>query len=435
MRKTHITYYLRQINSCILMPFMAILFLLTNTVFNLWINERMETIQNVLAILIVSSVIFILLKNVKLNLVPWIKNNVLVIIYFLVRIASLLNSGFEYSVIRSIFFEAFFLIGICKYILNPLKRRNIYITFFLWFDFIIVSLSILIFILMPYIGKEGQEILITYTYYKESAKASLFSNINTAGILSGFSIIFSMVLYNQNAYNKKVLCFFGVYNTCAMVFFGTRSAYIGVVFTLIFWLIKAIKKSIDCKKLTIASLCLMMACLIPIYGMIGYYESKESLSYEPIEEKVSLVSSFRYSIWKECYIVQQENLLLGEGSLALEQKARADLIDNYEEDEIDIRYFIASDLGPHNGYIGMISGTGWLGFLAFIAILIQRIRRSKSLESGNWYLLLIFFFAINCFESLFILNRFFICFYMFLILESDWEKGDEMYLDNIKTDK
>ena len=222
MRKTHITYYLRQINSCILMPFMAILFLLTNTVFNLWINERMETIQNVLTILIVSSVIFILLKNVKLNLVPWIKNNVLVIIYFLVRIASLLNSGFEYSVIRSIFFEAFFLIGICKYILNPLKRRNIYITFFLWFDFIIVSLSILIFILMPYIGKEGQEILITYTYYKESAKASLFSNINTAGILSGFSIIFSMVLYNQNAYNKKVLCFFGVYNTCAMVFFWNK---------------------------------------------------------------------------------------------------------------------------------------------------------------------------------------------------------------------
>ena len=48
-------------------------------------------------------------------------------------------------------------------------------------------------------------------------------------------------------------------------------------------------------------------------------KAKKILSYEPIEEKVSLVSSFRYSIWKECYIVQQENLLLGEGSLALEQ--------------------------------------------------------------------------------------------------------------------
>ena len=172
----------------------------------------------------------------------------------------------------------------------------------------------------------------------------------------------------------------------------------------------------------------------PIYGMIGYYESEQALSYERVEDKLSSLSSSRYIIWKESFLIQQDSLLFGKGNLKLEKEARKELVDKVKPME-STRFYAATELGPHNGYIGMISGTGWLGFLVFIAILIQRIRRSKSLESGNWYLLLIFFFAINCFESLFILNRFFICFYMFLILESDWEKGDETYLDNIKTDK
>jgi hypothetical protein len=73
----------------------------------------------------------------------------------------------------------------------------------------------------------------------------------------------------------------------------------------------------------------------------------------------------------------------------------------------------------------MISATGWAGFGLFIAILLQRIKRAKHLEKGRWYLMLIFIFVINCFESLFVLNRFFTCFYMFLILETDMEDGED----------
>ena len=112
------------------------------------------------------------------------------------------------------------------------------------------------------------------------------------------------------------------------------------------------------------------------------------------------------------------------GNLKLEQDARKEMVAANNCGEYSW-YEIAAELGPHNGYISMISGAGWLGLLLFIAILIQRIRRSKNLEKGNWYLMLVFIFAINCFESLFILNRFFACFYMFLILESDWEKEDD----------
>ena len=418
----------------ILMPIMAILFICTNTVLNMWIGERIETIQNLLAIVVLFIVAVNLLSSPRNNLIPWIKSNVLVVAYFIIRLISLWQSGFDYSVIRTIFFEMFFLIGICKITISAVNRRNFYIKFFIWFELVISLLCVLIFFVVPHLSSGMQDLVAACTYYEKSATASLFSNVNTAGIMAGFSIVLSITIYKKNILPEKFVIAFGLYNVVALVFFGARSADIGILAVLIFIGIKYISRSENFKKYTIIALCLMVLTLIPIYGMIGYYESEQALSYERVEDKLSSLSSSRYIIWKESFLIQQDSLLFGKGNLKLEKEARKELVDKVKPME-STRFYAATELGPHNGYIGMISGTGWLGFLVFIAILIQRIRRSKSLESGNWYLLLIFFFAINCFESLFILNRFFICFYMFLILESDWEKGDETYLDNIKTDK
>ncbi|WP_428259329.1 O-antigen ligase family protein [Gallibacter sp. Marseille-QA0791] len=418
----------------ILMPIMAILFICTNTVLNLWIDERIETIQNLLVIVVLFIVAVNLLSSPRNNLIPWLKNNVLVVAYFIIRLISLWQCGFDYSVIRTIFFEMFFLIGICGYTINAANKRNFYIKFFILFELIISILCIILFFIIPHLSAGMQELVAACTYYEKAATASLFSNVNTAGIMAGFSIVLAVAIYKKNILSGKFVIAFGCYNVIALIFFGARSADIGIIVVLLFIGIKYISKSGNLKRFTIIALCLMVLTLIPIYGMVGYYESKQTLSYESIEDKLSSLSSSRYIIWKESFLIQQDNLLFGKGNLKLEQEARKELIDKVKPME-STRFYAATELGPHNGYIGMISGTGWLGFLVFIAILIQRIRRSKSLESGNWYLLLIFFFAINCFESLFILNRFFICFYMFLILESDWEKGDETYLDNIKTDK
>lgn len=145
-----------------------------------------------------------------------------------------------------------------------------------------------------------------------------------------------------------------------------------------------------------------------------------------MEEMVDNLSSGRYTVWKQCIIMQKEDFLFGKGSLSLEQEFRKEYMESLEKRwEYSYRYFSAAQLGPHNGYIGMISATGWAGFGLFIAILLQRIKRAKHLEKGRWYLMLIFIFVINCFESLFILNRFFTCFYMFLILETDMEDGEK----------
>ena len=66
----------------------------------------------------------------------------------------------------------------------------------------------------------------------------------------------------------------------------------------------------------------MVLTLIPIYGLIQYNESIEHLSYTEIEAAADRFSSGRYTLWKECIIVQKDNPVFGIGSLNLEQQAR-----------------------------------------------------------------------------------------------------------------
>ena len=99
---------LHSLSSRIVMPLMAVLFICTNTVINLWIDERIETIQNIIAIMVLMIVASYLLSAPRERLCPWIKSNILVIAYFIVRLISLWQCGFDYSVIRTICFEMFF---------------------------------------------------------------------------------------------------------------------------------------------------------------------------------------------------------------------------------------------------------------------------------------------------------------------------------------
>ena len=73
------------LNSKILMPLMALSFILFNTVINLYIGERIETIQNLLAIAVLAVLAFWLLSDVKAGLMPWLRQNILVIGYFAAR--------------------------------------------------------------------------------------------------------------------------------------------------------------------------------------------------------------------------------------------------------------------------------------------------------------------------------------------------------------
>lgn len=408
------------ISSKFLMPVMAVLFICTNTVFNKWIGERAETLENLIAIVILLIVALNLFEKPKDNLMPWLKSNVLVIIYLIARVISLQQSGFDYSVIRTVFFEIFYLIGICSFTIANGQKTNFYIKFFAYFEFVMTSASLLLYYFMRIAAPGMEAFLMKMTYLEKSGNAMLFSNPNTAGIMAGFSIVLAIICYNRNYFSKKFILVYGVYNVIALILFGCRSADVGVIAVILVLLLTRKILKAERRKITTCALCIVICTLIPVYALVEH--SGESFEYTEYERVVNSLSTSRYTVWKECIITQKDDMLFGKGNLHLEQEARKELVANVDQDYY-WRYVEASELGPHNGYIGMISAAGWVGFALFAAILLQRIKRAKHLEKGNWYLMLIFIFVINCFESLFILNRFFTCFYMLLILETDLDEG------------
>ena len=202
------------------MPLMAVLFICTNTVINLWIDERIETIQNIIAIMVLLIVASYLLSAPRERLCPWIKSNILVIAYFIVRLISLWQCGFDYSVIRTICFEMFFLIGICGFTVDSRAGNRFYVKFFIWFEVIATALCALIFLLMPHLGANMQHVIIEFSYYEKAENAAFFSNVNTAGIMAGFSIVLAVIMYHKDMFAKKLIIAFGIYNICALLYFG-----------------------------------------------------------------------------------------------------------------------------------------------------------------------------------------------------------------------
>ena len=130
---------LNKISWNVLMPVMAVTFILFNTVINQWIGERIETLQNLLVIFIMLIFACNIFADPKKNIPAWIRTNWLVIIYFAVRAMTLIKMDFEYSTIRTIFFEVFFLIGITECTVGGSDKRNLYIKIFVWMELVLTA--------------------------------------------------------------------------------------------------------------------------------------------------------------------------------------------------------------------------------------------------------------------------------------------------------
>lgn len=407
---------LNEINRIILMPIMAITFIAFNTVVNLWLGSKAETLQNILAILILFTVACTLLSSPKKELLPWIKSNLIVIVYLIVRGISFIESGFDYSVLRTIFFEMFFLIGITGKTVGNERCGRIYLYIFLIIETIVCIGCMAVYAIGIKADEDTISWLTEYTYYEQFNKTALLSNSNTAGIMAVFAIISIVILWKHIKKSKIIIPIIIslVLNIVFMFMAQSRSAEVGLIAAAAFFIVMLfIKKPIKRQSVFLV-LCGCIVFVFCVYGFTNIKISEDPYNLDTIETTINDVSSNRYVIWKECVTEQKNHLMFGAGNLAIEQDNRNAI---FNDSAYNYHYREGSALGPHSGYIGMISGAGWLGFALFVMILFQRIRRAEILKEGNWYLAIIFILAINLFESLFVLNRFFTCFYMFMILE------------------
>lgn len=410
---------LNKISWNVLMPVMAVTFILFNTVINQWIGERIETLQNLLVIFIMLIFACNIFADPKKNIPAWIRVNWLVIIYFAVRAMTLIKMDFEYSTIRTIFFEVFFLIGITECTVGGSDKRNLYIKIFVWMELVLTAVSLLLYYMLPYLGSGINGFAESMMFLEKCGNAMVFSNPNTAGLMAGFSIVLAIVCFGKNIFNNKFIIFYGLYNVAALILFGCRSSDIGVIAAVAVLVLMKLIPKINGRAVAAAILIMMVLSVAPIYGFI---KSQGNMAYDAFTETelaIDYYSSGRYVVWKGCYIAQQDDLMLGNGSLKMEQADRAELIKDMDPDYY-WRQARSVELGPHNGYIAMIAAAGVLGLLLFVAIILQRIWCSKSLKKDSWCLLLVFIFVVNMFESLFIVNRFFTCFYMLLLLTIDF---------------
>ena len=407
-----------------LMPVMLVLLFLYNTIVNTWVGGRIETLQNLLAVIIIGIVAVNIIFNHKIILPKWIKSNFIVLVYFVVRSITIVRTDFDYSAIRSVFFECFFLIGITNFTLET-GKQNKYFFIFAVLEFIFTLGSLFLYYTMPLFGTE--EVLLEFTNLETQGRALLFGNTNAAGIMCAFAVILAVIYYDKNIFNKKIILIYGIYNLIAMILFGCRSANLGLIAAIVALLLVSKIRFITGKKIVVASLICAVLSLAPIYYCI--FNLNDYNAYELTDEEniIDDISTGRYLIWKQCAMTQTSNALFGLGSLKLEQEARKELIADIDQDYY-WKMVKSTEFGPHNGYIGMISGTGILGFTLFILTLLQMIKRCRNLDYGRWYMLLVFIFMINCFESLFILNRFFSCFFMFMILTGDFSGEKEQSL-------
>lgn len=424
---------LNKISWNVLMPVMAVTFILFNTVINQWIGERIETMQNLLVLFIMLIFACNIFANPKKNIPEWIRGNWLVIIYFIVRMLTLVKMDFEYSAIRTVFFEVFFLIGITECTVGGSNKRNLYIKIFVWMELVLTAVSLLLYYMLPYLGAGIENFAESMMFLEKCGNAMVFSNPNTAGLMAGFAVVMAIMCYKKGIFSDKFLIIYGLYNVIALLLFGCRSSDVGLIIVIGVLIIRKVFPKLKGRTIAVSVSIIMIMTLIPIYGMIIANVETGIFTMTSTEQTIDSVSSGRYVIWKQCYLVHKDDLLLGNGSLKAEQEARQQFMAETELTEamnvdpnVHWDFRVASELGPHNGYIGMIATTGILGALLFFALILQRMRKSKSLDSGKWYLMLVFVFTANCFESLFIVNRFFTCFYMLLLLTIDFnDDGSE----------
>ena len=248
----------------------------------------------------------------------------------------------------------------------------------------------------------------------------MYTNPNFMGMFTGLAIILALNYMNNNmCKTKKLLAgIYVLFSLYCVLLSNCSNAYVAIITVLIAFVI--IKKTMLFTKKSLIVTCLI-CCVLATSGVICVAAvNNEYDEFTEFETKLDVLSSNRYAIWKDSYYSHQEEILLGCGNLTLEKRDRYQYnLDKGIDLGLDINSSLIDYAGLHNGYIGIASCAGLLGFIAYLALVIKKIIDSKSLNEGYWYLAIIFILMINLFECMVVINKNALCMYMFLILAMD----------------
>lgn len=360
--------------------------------------------------------------------------------YFIVRCICFAVNGFQYGIAREIFFEFVFLVAICPWTVSPRVRFDFIAWVFCGINLVMNLVNMYAcHVLKIFFENGGSEpveggfigFLTHLKIYSPNGcdynLTPMYSNPNSAGIMTGLAILLSFLFVRLKP-RFVVLAIYWAYSLYALYASGSRGAMLSFFISVICLAILQISSK-DVLKILLA-VCLLICTIaaIGIYGFIGYNNSQMQ-NTSSIEERINLMSAGRYTIWKNCYFAHNDKWLLGEGSATLEKKTRNDqlreeYVSNYGTEE----GFQATTFSVHNGYLATIFITGWLCFILFIVILLDKVTKSRALHFRHQQgkvlaAIIVYVLMISNFEALLITSRYYTVLIMFLILA--WDQSNK----------
>lgn len=354
--------------------------------------------------------------------------------YFIVRCSCFAVNGFQYGIAREIFFEFVFLVAICPWTVGPQVRFDIIAWVFCGINLVMnLANTYACHVLKVFYEETGGSPvdggllgflthLKTYSLYgPEVNVAPMYSNPNSAGIMTGIAILMSFILVRKNK-GLIILGIYWIYSIYELYAFESRGALVSFIGAFIGVGLSLLLKKLSLKKIILGCFLICVILTIGMYGFIEYNHSDKDNRFLDVENQINRISTQRYGIWQTCYSAHDNARLLGEGSPTLEKRVR----NQYLKEEFVKTFnqtagFIPTTLSIHNGYFASIFITGWMGFFLFLIIMIDKIRSyesSDSIQVRDYGMagIIIFSFLISNFEALLITSRYYTILLVFLIL-------------------
>lgn len=403
---------------------------LYQTIFGMYFDAVMDKLQCICAAALVCLLIFEWIRLDRQSKANWLKKHTIVFVYFIIRGITLVSVGFAYTMIRSLLFEVVYLLVFTELILRSSFCRKVAFKFFIWSNLILNIFNAFLYIYCERIlaaGTDATDIIYEFannhTYMGEFELynyCSMYSNPNQMGIMTSLAmiIVLNYLTREMSIYKKVATAFYYVFGIYCLWISNCSSALVGIAAAIgAFAITKMIKMFTKKKTVVLVLLCAVLATCV-IYGIVATHDDTEA--YSEFENQLDSLSTRRYTIWKDSYYSHKDELLLGCGNMTLEKRDRYQYnLDKGINPGFDISGSLVDYVGPHNGYVGMVSCTGILGFLAYLLVLLKKVKDSKSLNMGCWYLAIVFILTINLFECLTVVSKNVFCMCMFLIISME----------------
>lgn len=402
------------------MPVTVVVFLLHYSIlkhrFDGFISDLKTYLLVVIGILFVINLITYAKKNGLKNLPVSKWTITFLVIFFVIRCISIIKCDFDYSVIKEVFYEGIFLVAISQYTVTEKMNMKMVAACFIVCVTMMNVLNIWSYHYAVIHAEAGDNIMTWLSQFVNPVinRGAIYTNSNTGGILTGISLLMSLLFIKDNRKNFIWIVPVWLIGIYSLYLLFARSSYVAFAAALISIVLLIFFEKMSPRTLTILSMVAGLCVTGIICSYILFNNWNGNTTFTDTETQINTVTSGRYKIWEDILISHEGKWILGLGSYELEINDRNEyLLNQHIESGGEESDFVPTIYHTHNAYIGVFVYTGIFAGIIFFIILGNKILNAYTLrgkKSNRWTSIvlasiLIYIFFINIVEPYFIGKR------------------------------